>query len=485
MRAIIKSLPFAGITVLAWGSYGPTIHAGEAGLGSSKWAAFLCVGLAYFIIAVIIPLVWLKSKGEGGHWTKDGFIWGLGAGTCGALGALGIITAISSGGSPSYVMPIVFGGAPVVNTLVSMWMGKLFGQATNGFYLGIILVGLGTVGVFYNRPEKVDSGVDKAAVAAKEAQTEEETNTTLADKAGALGMIIGGICLTVLCWGSYGSVLHKSQAKMAGSRLRPLLCVGLAYFLIAVLVPIFIINSSETVVEWTNAGVTWSIIAGSCGAVGALGIILSFTFGGRPSFVMPIVFGGAPIINTLIFVNTNNTEPVNTMFIVSLTVVILGAITTLVCAPKPGKPAQPPVDADPVTDEEASEVNESPKVAVQADADTSREDASTEDDSVSEDATAESNDDVDGGSEADESALNNEEADDIGGGEAAPSESSEDDTTENADEEGGVDSLSDSSDNDSNDDIEGEGLVADDSVDDGESEADIESTEDNTASEDD
>ena len=59
MRAILKSLPFAGITVLAWGSYGPTIHAGEAGLGSSKWAAFLCVGLAYFIIAVIIPLVWL------------------------------------------------------------------------------------------------------------------------------------------------------------------------------------------------------------------------------------------------------------------------------------------------------------------------------------------------------------------------------------------------------------------------------------------
>ena len=56
MRAILKSLPFAGITVLAWGSYGPTIHAGEAGRGSSKWAAFLCVGLAYFIIAVIIPL---------------------------------------------------------------------------------------------------------------------------------------------------------------------------------------------------------------------------------------------------------------------------------------------------------------------------------------------------------------------------------------------------------------------------------------------
>ena len=480
MRAILKSLPFAGITVLAWGSYGPTIHAGEAGLGSSKWAAFLCVGLAYFIIAVIIPLVWLKSKGESGHWTKDGFIWGLGAGTCGALGALGIITAISSGGSPSYVMPIVFGGAPVVNTLVSMWMGKLFGQATNGFYLGIILVGLGTVGVFYNKPEKADAGADKAAVAAKETQDAEEENTTLADKAGALGMIIGGICLTVLCWGSYGSVLHKSQAKMAGSRLRPLLCVGLAYFLIAVLVPIFIIISSETEVAWSTSGVTWSIIAGSCGAVGALGIILSFTFGGRPSFVMPIVFGGAPIINTLIFVTTNNTEPISTMFVVSLTVVILGAITTLVCAPKPGKPAHPPVDAEPVLDDEVIEENDSQETAADADNAASGEEESTDD-------TATPADDDTGSDIADDGVIEagGEDADDSQDDASATSEPSEDDTDNSIQEDSVSDSLPDSGENDSDDDSEGEGLVAEDSEDNDESDEDVESTEDDTASDDD
>jgi len=484
MRAILKSLPFAGITVLAWGSYGPTIHAGEAGLGSSKWAAFLCVGLAYFIIAVIIPFVWLKSKGESGHWTKDGFIWGLGAGTCGALGALGIITAISSGGSPSYVMPIVFGGAPVVNTLVSMWMGKLFGQATNGFYLGIILVGLGTVGVFYNKPQKADTGADKVAAEQKDTQAEEGSEATLADKAadaaGTLGMIVGGICLTVLCWGSYGSVLHKSQAKMAGSRLRPLFCVGLAYFLIAVLVPILIINSSDTEIAWTTSGITWSIIAGSCGAVGALGIILSFTFGGRPSFIMPIVFGGAPIINTLIFVNTNNTDPVNTMFIVSLTVVILGAITTLVCAPKPGKPAHPPVDAEPVLDDEVIEENDSQETATDADNAASGEEESTDD-------TATPADDDTGSDIADDGVIEagGEDADDSQDAASATSEPSEDDTDNSIQEDSVSDSLSDSGENDSDDDSEGEGLVAGDSEDNDESDANDESTEDDTASDDD
>ena len=407
MRAILKSLPFAGITVLAWGSYGPTIHEGEAGLGSSKWAALLCVGLAYFVIAVIIPLVWLKTKGENGQWTKGGFVWGLGAGTCGALGALGIITAISSGGSPSYVMPIVFGGAPVVNTLVSMWMGKLFGQATNGFYLGIILVALGTVGVFLNRPEKADSDSAKAAVVAEEATSEDKTLAgEIKEKASAIGMVIGGICLTVLCWGSYGSVLHKSQAKMAGSRLRPLFCVGLAYFLIAVLVPIFIIYSSDTAIAWTASGITWSVVAGSCGAIGALGIILSFTFGGRPAFVMPIVFGGAPVINTLIYVATHNTVPISTMFIVSLTVVILGAITTLVCAPKPGKPSAPPVE--PEGDED--DVSDDIQVAESLDADTTEGSDVADEHSISSEEIADDEDELDNEDDSTTGDSDSEEA---------------------------------------------------------------------------
>ena len=41
----------------------------------------------------------------------------------------------------------------------------------------------------------------------------------------------------VLCWGFYGVILHKGQVAL-GNPLRALLCVGVAYFLIGVLVPI-------------------------------------------------------------------------------------------------------------------------------------------------------------------------------------------------------------------------------------------------------
>lgn len=131
---------------------------------------------------------------------------------------------------------------------------------------------------------------------------------------------------------------------MSGSRLRPFFCVGLAYFLIAVIVPIVLLGSRTESLDWGLAGAFGSMMAGACGAVGALGIILSFTYGGKPVFVMPLVFGGAPIVNTMIGIVEKGTgDGVGTMFIVSLTIVILGAITTLVCAPKPS-PKGPPED---------------------------------------------------------------------------------------------------------------------------------------------
>ena len=50
------------------------------------------------------------------------------------------------------------------------------------------------------------------------------------------------IALTALCWGVYGPVLRVGQAGMApGSahppHLKPFICVGVAYFVIAILVP--------------------------------------------------------------------------------------------------------------------------------------------------------------------------------------------------------------------------------------------------------
>jgi hypothetical protein len=109
----------------------------------------------------------------------------------------------------------------------------------------------------------------------------------------------------------------------------------------------------------TLGGWSFSMLAGVFGAIGAFGIILSFTFGGKPVFVMPLVFGGAPIVNTIISVmEMKAVGEVQGMFYGSLATVIIGAIVTLVNAPKPSKSAAPvdePEDANDLEEVAAAE----------------------------------------------------------------------------------------------------------------------------------
>jgi hypothetical protein len=44
---------------------------------------------------------------------------------------------------------------------------------------------------------------------------------------------------------------------------------------------------------------TWSLIAGIVGALGAFGVLLAFGAGGKPGVVMSIVFAGAPVVNAV------------------------------------------------------------------------------------------------------------------------------------------------------------------------------------------
>ncbi len=316
MRAALV-LPFVALTFLCWGMYGPLLHHGRDGMGHNSLVQFICVGLAYFAIAVVVPLAWLKTKGEPGRWTINGTIWSVIAGIVGAVGALGVIFALTSGGSPVYVMPLVFGLAPVVNTVVSMLMSRTLRDAGKIFMAGVILVAVGAAGVMYFKP--LSSGV----VSIWKLQV------------GQAMTVLASIAVTALCWGAYGPVLHKGQMKMSGSRLRPFLCVGLAYFGVAVLVPIAVLAARNEVVEWSFSGLTWSFAAGAAGAIGALGVILAFNFGGRPIFVMPLVFGGAPVVNTLDFMVEHSAwDQMPLMFYVSLVAVIAGAVLVLVFAPR-------------------------------------------------------------------------------------------------------------------------------------------------------
>ena len=110
---------FAVGAALSWGLYGPALHGGQVKLGS-PFRALLCVGLAYMLVGVVVPLVALAAQGQLGAkgWNASGFTQATLAGGLGALGAVCIIYAFRAGGLPTYVMPLVFGGAPVVNVVV-------------------------------------------------------------------------------------------------------------------------------------------------------------------------------------------------------------------------------------------------------------------------------------------------------------------------------------------------------------------------------
>ncbi|HEY3392686.1 MAG TPA: hypothetical protein VGK58_08260, partial [Lacipirellulaceae bacterium] len=85
----------------------------------------------------------------------------LGAGAFGAAGALGIIMAFNAGGRPVFVMPLVFGGAPVVNSLYSVTRNSLWGEISPFFWAGLILVIAGAAIVLVFAPRGDSSRVPK------------------------------------------------------------------------------------------------------------------------------------------------------------------------------------------------------------------------------------------------------------------------------------------------------------------------------------
>ena len=83
----------------------------------------------------------------------------------------------------------------------------------------------------------------------------------------------------VLCWGTYGPFLHKGQIAL-GNPLRALLCVGVAYFLIAVLVPGAMLAGNGQLNNFTASGTKAATFSGALGALGAICIIMAFKTGG-------------------------------------------------------------------------------------------------------------------------------------------------------------------------------------------------------------
>src|SRR5437762_4555174 len=150
---------FAFLAVVSWGVYGVFLHTGQVAMQdpvNGRYKAFLFVGIAYFLTAVLAPLALLMIKGAAfSGYTGRGMWWSLIAGIVGAVGAFGVLLAFGAKGTPAVVMSIVFAGAPVVNAIYSLVLHPPAGGWSSikpQFYLGIILAALGGCLVTFYKP---------------------------------------------------------------------------------------------------------------------------------------------------------------------------------------------------------------------------------------------------------------------------------------------------------------------------------------------
>jgi len=130
------------------------IHHGQQAFGTKNSAlrTFLFIGLAYFLVSAVVLTYTVLTKAEPLAFTRSGVTLSMAAGVLGALGALGIVFAMKSGGKPLAVAPLVFAGAPIMSTFVAMMWDKPARPPGLMFYVGIVTAALGAAMVLRYRP---------------------------------------------------------------------------------------------------------------------------------------------------------------------------------------------------------------------------------------------------------------------------------------------------------------------------------------------
>lgn len=151
-------LTFSLLTVASWGVYGVLLHSGQLGMSdpaNGRYKAFLWVGIAYFLIAVLGPLLLLMKGGASWSMPAKGITLSLLAGAAGAVGAFCVLLAFGAKGQPAVVMSIVFAGAPIVNAVVALLLHPPAGGFASlrwQFWAGILLAALGGTLVTFYKP---------------------------------------------------------------------------------------------------------------------------------------------------------------------------------------------------------------------------------------------------------------------------------------------------------------------------------------------
>jgi drug/metabolite transporter (DMT)-like permease len=187
MKSLPIALMFIAGAALSWGLYVPAIHTASSNLKSSL-RGFLLVGVAYFLVAVLIPAFFifvlksdptLRPGGEPNFhptWTS----WGIFAGILGAAGALCVIFATTyAPGGPLIVAPLVFAGAPIINTIATItYFHPVKTMPDWRFFLGLALAAGGAAMVMIFKPVDKPSEGHKPTAAVQQSATVSTTSAS-------------------------------------------------------------------------------------------------------------------------------------------------------------------------------------------------------------------------------------------------------------------------------------------------------------------
>ena len=159
MRSIWVPVAFAVATACFWGTYGPALSKSRGDW--SPFKPYMFIGVAYLVWGVIGGLICMKLFGDsfsfsGTHYPAAK--WGFLAGSLGAFGALCLTAAVfyavkGKFGGPALVMPIVFGGATMVNAITDLWLMKERPVVNPLLWVGMLLVIAGIVLVRMYTPQ--------------------------------------------------------------------------------------------------------------------------------------------------------------------------------------------------------------------------------------------------------------------------------------------------------------------------------------------
>lgn len=150
---------------------------------------------------------------------------------------------------------------------------------------------------------------------------------------------IGCACLVALFWGMYGPTLSnaRSPAREWGP-FKPYIFIGVAYLVIAIIggsiMMKFVFNDNFDFTGQYAPAMKWGFLAGCLGALGALALTFALTrAGGKPAYVMPIVFGGAVTVNAIASYFIHRGAEINPLMWVGMLLVAVGICLTAAFTP--------------------------------------------------------------------------------------------------------------------------------------------------------